>query len=312
MEYRLFHGNAPFLSLEDVHNYIEQKKKESPTLEITILQGEDIQPATIIDTLSSQNLFAPSRLIFVKRIYKNKKKDTFLDGILALIKDNTSTDTIIFWEDQKIKSNTKYYKFFKKDNLVVDEDKLNKRTFYTWLKKELDKYGLTIDKASSKTLAENTNYDPERCHNAIQKFLLTGETQINNQTIQNIVADTLEEDIWGLIDSINAGDKVNSLQIIEKLKAQGSDANYILSMLARNLRLITLTKFLYENGTQYREIASIIKIPPFTVPSLIGTSKSYNAEKIKMLYTKLSNLDYQIKVGQIDGFLGLTLLCSIL
>ncbi|MBP5204214.1 hypothetical protein J6Z48_01050, partial [bacterium] len=83
MEYRLFHGNAPFLSLEDVHNYIEQKKKETPTLEITILQGEDIQPATILDTLSSQNLFAPSRLIFVKRIYKNKKKDTFLDGILS-------------------------------------------------------------------------------------------------------------------------------------------------------------------------------------------------------------------------------------
>jgi DNA polymerase-3 subunit delta len=96
------------------------------------------------------------------------------------------------------------------------------------------------------------------------------------------------------------------------MTSQGADANYILSMLARNLRLLYLTKTLDEEGKGYKEISSALKIPPFTTPSLIKTSKQYSEEKIKLLYSKLSNLDYQIKTGKIEPNLGLTLICPFL
>ncbi|KUK75911.1 MAG: DNA polymerase III subunit delta, partial [candidate division WS6 bacterium 34_10] len=41
-------------------------------------------------------------------------------------------------------------------------------------------------------------------------------------------------------------------------------------------------------------------------------SKQYSEEKIKLLYSKLSNLDYQIKTGKIEPNLGLTLICPFL
>jgi DNA polymerase-3 subunit delta len=81
-------------------------------------------------------------------------------------------------------------------------------------------------------------------------------------------------------------------------------------MLARNLRLITQAKYLIENGYDYKQIASVLKVPPFTVPSIINASKNQTSEKIKKLYEKFTNLDFQIKTGKIDGNLGLTLLCS--
>lgn len=312
MKYKLYHGNSPYLSLEDVHDAIKTNKTEIPNAEVTIVQADVEEPLSIIDTLSAQSLFCGSRIIFIKRIYRNKKKDSFLDKLLQVIKDSQSIDTVLFWEDQKIKSNTKYYKFFKDGNFVIEENELNKRTFYTWLKKELEKFNLKIETDATKVLAERTNYDPERCHNELQKIKLLGDSIITKDVVDEVTSDTLENNIWQLIDSINDGDTVTSVFIIEKMRLQGIDENYVLSMLGRNLRLITLAKELSEKGFDYRAIASSLKVAPFTVPSLVHASKRYSYDKIKMLYTKLSNLDLQIKTGMIDGYLGLTLICPYL
>ena len=117
-------------------------------------------------------------------------------------------------------------------------------------------------------------------------------------------------DIWKLIDHLNANDKANSLKAIENLTTQNNDPNYILAMLARNLRLIAQTKYLVGQGKDSRAIASALRLPPFTVPSLIKAANNQTEEKIKKLYEKFTNLDYQIKTGKIDGKLGLTLLCT--
>ena len=246
-------------------------------------------------------------------MYKNKEKSVLIEEIIKLLKQNSGDDYIIFWEDQKIKSNTKYYKFFKEENSIEETSKLDKRTFFTWLRKELELNELKIDQSVIKELAERTNYDPERCTNEIKKFRLNNPDRIiKKEDLDILTTDTLEKDIWDLIDAINQSDKVKSMTILEKLSSQFVDVNYTLSMLARNLRLITLTKSLLEKKKEYREISSLLKIPPFTTPSLVKSTSKYTYEKILMLYSKLSNLDYQIKTGRIDGNLGLVLICPYL
>ncbi len=309
MAYKLYHGSSSYLSLKSAHTYIKDEEKKDTEIEILPIEADSTDQEKIIDSISSQNLFAKRKLIFIKRIYRNKKKDSFLDELLLIIKEDKSPNLFVFWEDQKIKSNTKYYKFFKQNDSVEESEALNKRTFFSWVKQILQEKNIKIDSIALKELAEKTNYDPERCNNELKKLLLNEEgSTINKEDIDNIVSDTLEKDIWNLIDSINNQDNKSSMEILEKLKLQNSDPNYIISMLARNLRLITLTKFLDKENRNYREIASSLKVPPFTVPSLLKTSRRYSDDKIKKLYTKMGNLDYQIKKGIIDGNLGLTLL----
>ncbi len=305
MKYKLYHGNSPYLSLREVHTFIQREREQNK--EIVTIQADITEPRTIIDTIHSPNLFFSARTIILKRTYKNKQKDIFLEKLLKSIETNQSEDIIIFWEDQKVKSNTKYYKFFKKDNSVEEKESLNKRTFLTWLKEEIKRNNIEIDTTAQKELAERTNYDPERCANELKKLSLITD-QITIKDIQKNITDTLEKDIWRLIDSINNQEKSKSISILEKLQKQRIDPNYTISMLARNLRLITLTKHLLQKNIPYKEISSILKIPPFTLPSLVEASKGYTNEKIKKIYTKLANLDFQIKRGIIDGNLGLTLI----
>jgi DNA polymerase-3 subunit delta len=176
----------------------------------------------------------------------------------------------------------------------------------SWLKEELKANNLELDTNTQRILAEKSNYDPERCSNEIKKIKLDPENGTTN------MVDTLENSIWNLIDAINNKDKTETMNILENLYSQNNDPNYILSMLARNLRLLTLVKHLNDQHKTFKEICSILRIPPFTLPQILDTAKKYENKNIVQIYKKLSNLDLQIKTGRIDGQLGLTLICPYL
>ncbi|MFA5633661.1 MAG: DNA polymerase III subunit delta [Candidatus Dojkabacteria bacterium] len=309
MKYKLYHGTSSYLSLEVVHEEINKLKDEDPSLSLILLEADSSTPQKIIDTISSPSLFSKRRIVFLKRIYKNKEKKIITENILELLENRNGEDILFFWEDEKLRSNTKYYKFFKEKGKVEEVNELNKRTFFSWLRKELERNDLKIDPSVIKELAERTNYDPERCSNELKKFKLNNEKRIiRKEDIEELTPDTIEKDIWGLIDAINSGDRIKSISILENLHTQTIDANYILSMLARNTRTVFLTKHLLKADKSSREISSILRIPPFTTPSIIKMANNSPIEKLETLYTKLSNLDYQIKTGKIDANLGISLI----
>ena len=302
MVYKLYHGSSPYLSLRALKQDIESFSE----IKFQIINAEARDSQEIYDKIGSNSLFESKRGIIIKRLYKNKDKDRLIESILAIIEQSSSEDIIYFWEEEKVRVNTKYFKFFNKNSAVEEYDELNKRTFASWLKDELKNNGLEIDPTAQKMLAEKTNYDPERCANEIKKLKLDPESDLR------YVTDTLEKDIWGLIDAINHKDRIQSMEILENLYKQNNDPNFILSMLARNLRIMTLAKYLNEQGKSFKEICSILRIPPFTLPSILDSSKGYEWKNIQQIYKKLANLDQQIKTGKIDGNLGLTLICPYL
>lgn len=302
MVYKLYHGSSPYLSLRALKQDIESFSE----IKFQIINAEARDSQEIYDKIGSNSLFESKRGIIIKRLYKNKDKDRLIESILAIIEQSSSEDIIYFWEEEKVRVNTKYFKFFNKNSAVEEYDELNKRTFASWLKDELKNNGLEIDPTAQKMLAEKTNYDPERCANEIKKLKLDPESDLR------YVTDTLEKDIWALIDAINHKDRIQSMEILENLYKQNNDPNFILSMLARNLRIMTLAKYLNEQGKSFKEICSILRIPPFTLPSILDSSKGYEWKNIQQIYKKLANLDQQIKTGKIDGNLGLTLICPYL
>lgn len=308
MIYKLYHGSSSFLSLRALK--VEVLKFTDLSFQVFNADTEDSQK--IFDLLLSKPLFVERRGIIIKRLNKNKDKERLLLNIFTLLQqENNGEDILFFWEDQKLRP-SKYVTFFKKNNSLEEYNELNKRNFSTWLKEELQAQNVKMSPSSQSVLAQRTNYDPERCANEIKKFKLNELENIEEKDIEIITTDTLEDDIWGLIDSINHEDKPASIQILEKLNNQNNDPIYILSMLARNLRILTEVKYLNEIGTDFRNICSILRVPPFTLPQILKTAKQYDNKRILNIYNKLANLDYHIKTGKIDGKLGLTLICPYL
>jgi DNA polymerase-3 subunit delta len=304
---KLYHGKNKFLSLRAIHFLLE---KEFINNEIIQIDAENFEPDKIIDLIYSPSLFATPKVYFIKRLYRNKEKNTLLENLLEILgKQDLS---VLIWEDQKIRSNTRYYKYFKEKNSIEEFDDLNKRTFMTWARDEITKYPINLDKDIIKILAERSNYQTERFVNNIEKLNLLDEEYIDKDIVDSVVADTLETDIWKLMDSINLSDQKAINETLEKLLEYKVDPHYILSMIARNLRISIQTKHLLDKNTDTKTIASILKLPPFAMYPVIKAVKNINEHKILLQYRKLANLDYEIKTGRIDPILGLSLFTLVL
>ena len=304
---KLYHGNNQFLSLRAIHKTLQDEYSQ---IEILHLNADSTDASKIIDTIYSPSLFSTPRVYFIKRIYRNKEKDLILENLLEIL--NSKPLEILIWEDQKIRSNTKYYKFFKEKDSLEEFNELNKRTFVTWAKNEIENSNIQTETSIVKELSERSNYEPERFVNNLNKLSLTGEEIITHEILNKVVADTLETDIWKLMDNINQSNQKAINTTLEKLLEYKVDPNYILAMIARNLRISIQTKYLLKQGNQAKQIASILKLPPFAIYPIIKSVEKINKDRILLQYKKLSNLDYEIKTGRIDPTLGLSLFTLVL
>ena len=97
MKYILYHGTSSYLSLEAVHLYIEEIKKKKTSSSISIVEADSITSQNIIDLLTSPSLFTSKRIIFLKRIYRNKERKTLTEAIIEILKESKGDDLVIFW-----------------------------------------------------------------------------------------------------------------------------------------------------------------------------------------------------------------------
>ena len=73
-----------------------------------------------------------------------------------------------------------------------------------------------------------------------------------------------------------------------------------------------MCKDLLNENAEYRSIASTLRIPPFTVSSIARKARETDQSKLENIYKKIYSLDYEIKTGNIDPALGITLLATII
>lgn len=307
---KLYHGKNTYISLREAKLYHKALLEGTNEVDDISIDADTVDASEVIQVYDTQGMFSQRKIIFIKRLNENKNSATLIEHISRI--KTTSTDIeVIIWENKKIASNTKYYKFIKEFGEIFEAPELNKRTFMTWAKEELSRQSVDADSQALNELANRCNFDPERFSNEINKFKLLKD-RITLDSVKAMTTDTFEADIWKLIDSINSGQKGESTLLLENLLRNKLDPHYILAMMYRNIRLIAQTKFLADRGEDSRSIASALKIPPFTVPSLIKSAARYDETKLKTIYERLTNLDHQIKVGEIEPQIGLTLITTVL
>lgn len=309
---KVFFGENSFLSKKAVLSEGENIRKQNPNVEFINLDAGESEASSIINLYRMQDMFSPRKLILLKRLSSNSKYKEIIEDIFEFWEeDGFINSDLLIWEDGKIAKNTKYYKGFEGKKAIFDYPKFNKRSFATWAKEEILKQGMQTGYEELQTLALMTNYNPEAFENELAKFKLASKTNILLSDIKEIANDNHEYDIWQFLDAVNSkSSKKEAIEIIENLLKNKVDPNYILAMIARNTRLLILTCHLLSSGYQDKEIVSILKIPPFTLPSIKHNAQSADIKQLIYIYEKIYNLDFEIKIGNIEPTLGIILLTT--
>src|SRR5689334_2898850 len=172
--FKFIHGNEAFLSLRAAHKIIEELKANQTDASFYSIDAESSTAEDIARIYKSHSLFSTGKIIFIKRLYKNKQKEILIPDLIEQLELDDPNFHFIIWEDEKIASNTKYNKFFTSKKCIEEFEKLNKRTFITWASKFVNEFEMDIDKESLYIFSQKCNFDPERFYNELNKLKAEG------------------------------------------------------------------------------------------------------------------------------------------
>ena len=144
----------------------------------------------------------------------------------------------------------------------------------------------------------------------IEKIMLYYEKPctINKKDIENIISKSINTNNFALIDAIIDGNLEKSLSLWEDLKTMKVEPTVIISLLARDIRIMLQIKLLLNANKREYEILNELKLMDWQLEKYLKKAFPYKIKELEGWLVRLANLDLQIKTGKIDKFMAIDLL----
>lgn len=300
----VLYGTESFL----INEYLEKIKGERQIENIIKYNLEETTLIDIIEDALYIDLFNNDKMIIVYNSYflNDLSMDT---TILEDYFNHKNEKTLLFFisDKEKLDERKKIVKLFKKENKIKQFNKLEEKTLEEKIKEKLKSQNFEIDFLALKELINRCKNNYQDILNEINKLILykDNEKNITIEDVKKVVSKPLEDNIFKLLGAITENNKKQIFDIYEDILNTGEDPIKILVMIANEFRLIYEVKIM--NNLNEQELSNIMKIHPYRIKKAKEKTYSYTKEKLEIILNKLSDLDYNIKSGNVDKYAGLEL-----
>lgn len=302
----LLYGTENYLIKKEIDKILDTNSIEKINVSEYNLEIDNFRD--IIEDANTISLFADKKAIIVNNSYiftgKNVKSENDPELFLDYFKNINPDSIIIFTVDsEKLDERKKLVKEIKKLGTVKDFNKKNDLTEI--LKNMFEGYNINI---------QDIRFMIDRCGNNLDilsqevnkiKIYKDTDKNITREDIINLTSKNIDIDIFGFVDTIVNKNKNKALEIYKEMLINGEEPIKILVILANQFRIIYQAKELYRQGYSGNDIATMIGIHPYRIKLALEKARDYNSDTLLKYLEKLADLDYDIKVGNIESSLGL-------
>jgi len=279
---------------------------------LKIIEGKEVSFDQIVREIWAIPFLAKSRLLIIKNLLKEGKKDT-QEKTAEFLKKIPSSTVVFFQEDGLPDKRTVLYKRLNQPGKAQEYKLLEEEQLKRWIKKEVEGRGGEIESDAVALLAEYVGPDLWRMTNEINKLIAYRLSQkpeiINIEDVKLLVSPEIKSDIFKLIDAIGAKNFRAAISEYEKLLKAGENELYILSMIVYQFRNLLIVKDLIERSPRIDrwQIAKKTGLHPFVVQKTLYQIKNFTLDKLKEIYGALLDFDVAIKTGKMEGKTALVL-----
>lgn len=302
----LLYGTENYLIKKEIDKILNANSIEKINVSEYNLEIDNFKD--IIEDANTISLFADKKAIIVNNSYlftgKSIKNENDPELFLDYFK-NVNPDSIIIFivDSEKLDERKKIVKEIKKIGTVKDFNKKNDLTDI--LKNMFEDYNISI---------QDIKFMIDRCGNNLDilsqevnkiKIYKDEDKNITKEDIINLTSKNIDIDIFGFVDTIVNKNKNKALEIYKEMLINGEEPIKILVILANQFRIIYQAKELYRQGYSGNDIATMIGIHPYRIKLALEKARNYNSDTLLDYLEKLADLDYDIKIGNIESSLGL-------
>ena len=303
------YGEDTFRSQKQLKKMIEKFKvdRDPQGLNVNILDCGKDTSGQIQEQIMATPFLAEKRMVVIKNLLSTAKINDLQEIILKKIeKKNLPEENIyVFWEDAgkpKTKVGKELLARFGKEKYAQIFELYKGAKLSAWINQEMKERGGKISRQALDYLVANANSDMWLINSLVEQLISykNSEEEIQTQDIELFLPEKIDDNIFNLVDALIANRTKEVFQMIQEQYRLGEDAQYILSMILRQIRILLELRDLYdrEDNTSSEILAKKLGLHPFVVKKSLPFVKKYSQKKLKNIYQKLLEIDIKTKTGQ--------------
>jgi DNA polymerase-3 subunit delta len=316
------YGQDSFRALAKIREMKEKFTREMDELDTSFgeLDGKILVMADLSRALATDSLFAKKRLVLIRNLMANKS-EAVLTQAAEYLKNLQTENIVIFYEEQVTADKNKKVVWLsaadKTKALNKSQQKLwavlagayqmpqlplNDQELSAWIKQKLAGRQVTLSRAAERRLVAAVGADLWLMDNELEKLIAHQEAlgggEIGEEELKLLTNQELSQSIFDLTDAIGNRDRAKALQMIRAQLADNVAPLYLLTMLARQFKIILMVRQGLDNGQSVKLLAEGLKLHPYVLQKSVNQARNYNLQSLKAIMGALTKLDYNFKSGK--------------
>lgn len=265
---------------------------------------EDIQ--NVVDEALTISMFSANKLIVIdSTIYLSQKKDIEDINLLENYFNNYNPNSYLVFvsNSDNIDSRKKIVKFIN-SNGITKKVEANSEYLRDYVNDYLKKKNYKMSSMDINVFINRIGNNIDNIKNELDKLMLykIEDKVINNSDIMLLTEENTDNSVYDLVSALLKNDNSKAIKLYKDFVINGMDPNQIIAIIASQIRLLFQVKRLYNSGKSNDEIAKILEFKSvYRVKYLLNDSYYYSEDTLIKYLSKLSDIDRDIKINNIDG-----------
>ncbi len=304
----LFFGEEQFLKDKYERDFIKKTvDNQYKMMNLTILENKDATVLKIKEVAETLPFMNEYRLLILKNtnfFWDIKDTEELLKYFKAIPKS-----TIILFIEGNLDKRLKVFKEIKKYGEVFELSALNETQLAKWLLDIFTKHSKKISMQNISYLIAIVGTDMDTLFNETNKLIsYKKEDEITKEDIDSICTKNEETKVFELISFMFNKKLENALYIYKNLIFNKTSPFLILTMIARQFRIMLQIKFLLQKGYNTNDIADELKVRAFVVKEVLRYIKNFSGQTILKAIDECLEIDNKIKIGILQDELAIEML----
>ncbi|MFC4811318.1 DNA polymerase III subunit delta [Paenibacillus sp. GCM10023250] len=241
---------------------------------------------------------------------KEAKLEHGTEALLAYLKQPCETSVVVFQVmAEKLDERRKVVKLLKEQDALIAFQELQENELLQWTVKRAEEQGRSLDRDAARLLLARTGTNMQQLAHEVDKLCLHAGHggAISGADVEALIASTVEEDVFALIDAMASLNVEKALKLYAELLLRREEPIKIAALIARQFRIMLQVKELEQRNYSQQQMAGQIGLHPYAVKVAAEKARRFSAQTLGRHLSKLAELDYGMKTGRVDKTLGLEL-----
>jgi DNA polymerase-3 subunit delta len=261
---------------------------------VEVFNGKGLEAARAISAARTLPMMADKRLVLIRHF--DAMTPTEQNVLAAYLDDPAESGCLVMTAD-KLDGRSKLGKSAKKKGVLIDAKPLRGRELREFIRAEASAREHGIVPQAVETLLDAVGDDLSAIDDAMERLsLFVGAGQrIDADAVMQCVTRIRVESIWSLVDAIGLKDRRKGIAAAQSLLDDREPPLRLLSMVARQLRIVARMREALSEGLRPQEAAKRAGAPPFKAADLTESARRFTATSLGDAFALIAETDRALK-----------------